>query len=137
MSKFGADTEDFTIGMGKYGPCHITKSGTEGRIAHCRRNPATCKFCHEHGVPQSEPDPFDLACSLLRTHWDKQWLESDRLPGDLRADEVWPADGLHIVAIDQETRARTILVSFGENHAAMGAISALAAVHNEMIGRPD
>lgn len=137
MSKFGTDTDEFTLGKTRWGICHIIQTGVEGRLVHCRRNPATCKFCHEHGVPQSEPDPFDLACNLLRTHWDKQWLESDRLPGDLRADEMWPADGLHIVAIDQETRARAILVSFGENHAAMGGISALVAVHNEMIGRPD
>jgi cytochrome c5 len=137
MSKFGADTDDFTIGMGRWGLAHITRSGTEGRQAYCRRNPASCKFCHEHGVPQSEPDPFDAACDRLRAHWGKQWLESDRLPGDLREDEIWPADGLHIVALDDETRARTILVSFGDNHAAMGALSAIVAVHNEMIGRPD
>ena len=70
-----------TLGKTRWGICHIIQTGAEGRLVHCRRNPATCKFCHEHGVPQSEPDPFDLACSLLRTHWDKQWLESDRLPG--------------------------------------------------------
>eukprot|EP00456_Euglypha_rotunda_P039818 TRINITY_DN3068_c0_g1_i10.p1 TRINITY_DN3068_c0_g1~~TRINITY_DN3068_c0_g1_i10.p1 ORF type:complete len:417 (-),score=83.68 TRINITY_DN3068_c0_g1_i10:1379-2629(-) len=55
----------------------------------------------------------------------------------LGKDEIWPAEGLYIVAIDDETRARTILCSFGENHPAMGAISALVHIHNEMIGRPD
>lgn len=137
MSKFGAGITEFTIGKGRWGISHITKTGTEGRLSHCRRNPATCVFCHEYGVPQAEPDPFDVACDLLRANWHKQWIESDRLPGDLREDEIWPADGLHIAALDDETRARTILVSFGDNHAAMGALSAIVAVHNEMIGRPD
>lgn len=137
MSKFGADTAEYTIGKTRWGLCHITRSGTEGRITHCRRNPATCKFCHEHGVPQSPPDPFDAACELLRANWGNKWLESDRVSGDLGTDEIWPADGLHIAAIDDDTRARTILVSFGDNHAAMGALSAIVAVHNEMIGRPD
>jgi len=137
MSKFGADTDEFTIGMGRYGPCHIVRTGAEGRLVHCRRNPASCKFCHEHGVPQIEPDPFETACARLRAHWGKQWLESDRVQGDLGEDEIWPADGLHIVALDDETRARTILVNFGDNHAGMGALSAIVAVHNEMIGRPD
>ncbi|MBA4756255.1 MAG: hypothetical protein H2050_15625 [Sphingobium sp.] len=137
MTKFGADTTKFTIGMSRWGPAHFVRSSSEGREAHCRRNPASCVFCHELGVPQMEPDPFDAACERLRANWSKQWVESDRLPGDLRDDEVWPADGLHIAALDDETRARTILVSFGDNHAAMGALSAIVAVHNEMIGRPD
>ncbi|MEO7469921.1 MAG: hypothetical protein ABIV36_23185 [Sphingobium limneticum] len=119
MSKFGADASNFTIGMSRWGPAHFVRSGLEGRVVHCRRNPASCVFCHELGVPQIEPDPFDTACERLRE------------------DEVWPADGLHIAALDDETRARTILVSFGDNHPAMGALSAIVAVHNEMIGRPD
>ena len=137
MAKFGAETAEFTIGKTRWGLCHIIATGSEGALAHCRRNPATCKFCHEHGVPQNEPDPFDVACSLLRDHWGKKWMESDRRCGTLATDEFWPADGLHIVAVDDDTRARTILCSFGENDAAMGAISAIVAVHNEMIGRPD
>lgn len=137
MSKFGADTDDFTLVKTRYGVCHSIPVGGEGRRVHCKRNAATCKFCHEHGVPAADPDPFDTACALLRVHWGKRWAESDRRPGDLKSDEYWPADGIHIVALDDETRARTILVSFGENDTAMGAISALCAIHNQMIGRPD
>lgn len=133
MSKFGADTEDFTIGMGKYGPCHITKSGTEGRLAQCRRNPASCKFCHEHGVPQNEPDPYDVARERLRANRLKRWQESDRQCGALAEDEIWPADGLHIVAIDPETGARTVLLSFGVNDAATASITAIVDDHNEIV----
>jgi hypothetical protein len=135
--KFGAESEEFTIGKTRWGLCHIIKTGAEGRLVHCRRNPATCKYCHEHGVPQNEPDPFDVACELLRANWGRRWVESDRQSGTLGQDEIWPADGLHIVAVDDESRAKTILCSFGDNHPAMGAISALVHVHNEMIGRPD
>jgi cytochrome c5 len=137
MSKFGAEANGFTIEKTRYGVCHTIPVGNQGAKAHCKRNAATCKFCHEYGVPQADPDPFDAACALLRANWSKRWAESDRRPGDLKADEYWPADGIHIVALDDETRARTILVSFGENDTAMGAISAICAVHNEMIGRPD
>lgn len=137
MSKFGSDASNFRIGKSRWGPAHYIQSGTEGRIAHCRRNPATCIFCHELGVPQAAPDPFDVALSLLIDNWDKRWIESDRQCGALAEDEEWPADGLHIAAVDDDTHARTILVSFGENHPAMGALHALVAVHNIKIGRPD
>ena len=137
MSKFGAETSEFTLVKTRWGVCHTIQTGAEGRLVHCRRNPATCKFCHEHGVPMRDPDPFDTACDALRAHWGARWAESDRRALDLGEDEIWPADGLHIVAIDAETKARTVLVSFGENDASSGAISALVHVHNEMIGRPD
>lgn len=137
MSKFGADTSNFRIGMSRWGPAHFIKVGTDGREGHCRRNPASCIFCHELGVPQIPPDPFDVACALLRDNWGKRWIESDRQCGTLGEDEVWPAEGLHIAAVDDGTHDRTILVSFGENHPAMGALSAIVAIHNEMIGRPD
>ncbi len=137
MSKFGADTAEFTIGKTRWGLCHIIAVGADGALAHCQRNPATCKFCHEHGVPQTAPDAFDVAFRLLVANWDKEWVESDRRSRTLGEDEIWPADGLHIAAIDAETRARTILCSFGENDVAMGSLHALVAAHNHSIGRAD
>lgn len=118
MSKFGATAPLFTIGKTKWGLCHFTRSSRDGALIHCRRNPATCKYCAEHGVPQNEPDPFDVASKL-------------------QPDEVWPADGIHILAVDDETGQRTVIASFGENDTAMGTISALVAAHNIQIGRPD
>ncbi|WP_333703364.1 hypothetical protein [Sphingobium yanoikuyae] len=87
MSKFGADADDFTLVKTRYGVCHSIPVGGEGRRVHCKRNAATCKFCHEHGVPAADPDPFDTACALLRANWGKRWAESDRRPGDLGAQE--------------------------------------------------
>lgn len=82
-------------------------------------------------------DPIDTAIAALRANWNKRWAESNRhaAPGD---NEIWPAEGLHIVALaDEDPADRTVLISFGDNPAAMMAISALVHVHNEMIGRPD
>ncbi|MEA3387974.1 MAG: hypothetical protein U9R64_01690 [Pseudomonadota bacterium] len=139
MSKFGADLETTSgvpIRMGKYGPAHaIQQYG--GSYFLCRRQVELCKVCAEHGVPLYPPDPFDVALQLLTDNWGKRWIESDRQSGPLGDNEIWPADGIHILAVDDETGARTVVASFGENDTAMGTISALVAAHNIMIGRPD
>lgn len=137
MAKFGASAPLFTIGKTKWGLCHFTRSSKDGALIHCRRNPATCKYCAEHGVPQNEPDPFDVASKLLTDHWSQRWVESNRHRVELQPDQVWPADGIHILAVDDETGQRTVIASFGENDTAMGTISALVAAHNVQIGRPD
>lgn len=137
MAKFGLDHSEFTLVKTRWGICHCIAVGTDGALAHCRRNPATCKFCHEHGVPVAEPDPFDVALKLILDNWDKQWIESTRVARNLGPDEFWPAEGVHIAAVDDKTRARTVIASFGENDACMGAISALVEAHNIKIGRAD
>lgn len=134
--KFGAEDPEFTLVKTRWGFRHAIKVG-DGRLVHCRGNPATCKFCHEHGVPLQAPDPINAMIDALRGNWGKRWAESNRhpRPGD---HELWLADGLHIVAMeDDEPGNRTVLVSFGDDPAASAAVSALVHVHNEMIGRAD
>lgn len=135
--KFGSGLTEFElVHTPRWGTRHAIK-GPDGRYTHCTGNPALCKFCAEHGVPLSPPDPFTAMAERLRANWGKRWIESNRHPGSVSDNEVWPAKGLHIVAQDDETHDRTVLVSFGEDPEAMCAISALVHVHNEMIGRPD
>lgn len=135
--KLGVGIHDYRIVKTRWGLCHAFKQGDGSRI-HCRRNPATCVVCHDEGIPQDEPDRFDQDTATLRAHWGKRWAESNRHPGSLAEDQVWEADGLHIVALDDDDPAnRTVLVSFGNDPSAMAAIGALVAVHNEMIGRAD
>ncbi|MFZ2996234.1 hypothetical protein [Sphingobium sp.] len=136
MSKFGTDTDDFVLTPTRWGPRHAVKSAS-GILNHCSGNPALCKFCHEHGVPVKAPDPINAAINALTANWHLRWIESHRHPASLAENEIWPADGLHIVAQDDETKERTVVASFGDNDVASTTISALVHVHNEMIGRPD
>ena len=136
MSKFGSDTEDFVLTTTRLGPRHAIRSAS-GILNHCSGNPALCKFCHEHGVPVKAPDPIDAMIAALRACWPLRWLESNRHPAELAENEIWQGRGLHIVAQDDETKDRTVLISFGANDEASAAVSALVHVHNEMIGRPD
>lgn len=137
MSKFGADAPLYSLVKTRWGMRHAIK-GMGGTLIHCRGNPATCKFCAQDGVPVSAPDPIDAMIDALRANWHRRWAESHRAPGSLADNEIWPADGLHIVALaDDNPSDRTVLVSFGENDPAFAAVSALVHVHNEMIGRPD
>lgn len=134
--KFGADNADFMLVKTRWGFRHAIK-GMGGSLVHCRGNPATCKFCHEHGVPVEAPDPIDAMITALRANWNKRWAESNRheRAGE---DEIWPAEGLHIVALADDNPAdRTVLVSFGNDHTITAAVGALVHVHNEMIGKPD
>lgn len=133
--KFGVDHSEFTLVKTRWGICHCIAVGTEGALVHCKRNPALCKLCHDHGVPVAEPDPFDVALKLILDNWEKRWIESSRKVWCDQPDMIWPADGLHIAALDDETGARTVIASFGENDACMGAISALVEAHNIKIGR--
>ena len=138
--KFGGDldpTARVTIVMGKYGPAHAIKQH-DGRYVVCPRKAALCKLCAEQGVPQIEPDPFDVACDALRANMHKRWAERHRHPAELKDGEVWQGRGLHIVALgDDDPADRTVLLSFGDNDEATASISAIVHVHNEMIGRPD
>lgn len=140
MSKFGGTLEsgaDVIILPSKYGPAHAIRQ-FDGRYVTCRRRAETCKFCAEDGVPLYPPDPFEVAATALRANWGKRWAESHRHPGELADNEVWTAAGLHIVALADDNPAdRTVLTSFGSNDIASGAIAAIVAVHNEMIGKPD
>jgi len=136
--KFGAGHNEFEIiRTPRWGARHAIKVG-DGRLSYCAGNPALCKFCAEHGVPLDPPDPIDAAIDRLRANWGKRWAESNRHPGELANDEIWEGKGLHIVALADDNPAdRTVLVSFGDDPTAMMAISALVAVHNEMVGRAD
>lgn len=135
--KFGGDRDaPYSISWSPYGPVHTIKM-LDGRLVCCRRNPATCKYCAEDGVPPVAPDPINAMITRLRDNWDKRWAESHRHPHTVADNEIWDGDGLHIVALGDDPRDRTVLVSFGENDAASAAISALVHVHNEMVGQGD
>jgi len=136
MTKFGADSEAFTLVKTRFGARHAVK-GPGGTFFHCNGNPALCKFCHEQGVPVSAPDPIEAMTDALRAHWGARWAESHRHPVELAENEIWQGRGVHIVALDDAGRDRTVLVSFGANDEATAAVSALVHVHNEMVGRPD
>lgn len=135
--KFGADNPEFTLVKTRWGFRHAIK-GMGGSLVHCRGNPATCKYCHEHGVPVEAPDPIVAMMDALRANWGKRWAESNRHPHSLAEDEIWQGKGLHIVALADDNPAdRTVLVSFGDDHTITAAVGALVHVHNEMIGKPD
>ncbi len=135
--KFGADTSDFTLVKTRWGYRHAIK-GMGGSFVHCRGNPATCKFCHEHGVPTEAPDPIDAKMAALRANWGKRWAESNRHPGELADDQLWDGKGQHIVALADDNPAdRTVLISFGDDPSIAADISALVHVHNEKVGRAD
>ena len=135
--KFGAGLNEFEIiRTPRWGARHATK-GPTGIYTYCAGNPALCKFCAEHGVPLDPPDPIDAMMDALRANWDKRWAESNRHQ-PAGEGEVWPAEGLHIVALADDNPAdRTVLVSFGDDHTITAAVGALVHVHNEMIGKPD
>jgi hypothetical protein len=137
--KFGGDTDssaDVMIVMSKYGPAHALKQHGGGYVV-CTRRASLCKFCAEQGVPVYPPDPIDAMIKALVDNWGKRWAESHRHQAEVADNEVWPAKGLHIIAIDDDTKERTVLVSFGENDSASKAVSALVHVHNQMVGRPE
>lgn len=136
--KFGAGLSEFEIiHTPRFGAHHGIKRA-DGRYTLCAKHPALCKFCAEHGVPVSAPDPLDAMIERLRQCWHLRWAESNRHPFTLADDEIWEGKGLHIVALADDNPAdRTVLVSFGPDDTAMAAISAIVAVHNEMIGKAD
>ncbi|WP_397586647.1 hypothetical protein [Sphingobium fuliginis] len=135
--KLGVGIHEYEIVKTRWGLCHAFKQA-DGSYVHCRRNPATCVVCHNEGIPPAPVDPIDQMIGLLRANWGKRWAESNRHPGELAEDQIWPAAGLHIVAIEDEDRAnRTVLVSFGDDPTITAAVSALVHVHNEMIGKAD
>lgn len=135
--KFGADDTEFTLVKTRWGFRHAVK-GMGGSFVHCRGNPATCKYCHENGVPTDAPDPIDAMIISLRANWNKRWAESNRHPSTLAEDEIWQGRGLHIVALaDDQPANRTVLVSFGDDSTITASVSALVHVHNEMIGKAD
>ena len=135
--KLGAGIHEYEIVKTRWGLCHAFKQA-DGSYVHCRRNPAACVACHDDGVPPAAADPLDLMTARLRANWGKRWAESNRHPGSLAEDQIWDGKGLHIVALaDGDPADRTVLVSFGDDPTAMAAISAIVAVHNEMVGRAD
>jgi hypothetical protein len=135
--KLGVGHHEYTIVKTRWGPCHAFKQG-DGRLIHCRRNPATCVACHNDGVPLTPPDPINAMIDALRVNWRKRWAESNRHPSALAENEIWQGNGLHIVALaDEDPADRTVLVSFGNDHTITAAVSALVHVHNEMIGKAD
>lgn len=135
--KFGAGHREFEIvRTPRWGARHAIKMH-DGRMIYCAGNPALCIFCAEHGVPLTPPDPINAMIVALRDNWDKRWAESNRHPRPAD-NELWLADGLHIVAMeDDDPGSRTVLISFGDDPAATAAVSALVHVHNEMIGKAD
>ncbi|KKW93895.1 hypothetical protein [Sphingobium chungbukense] len=135
--KFGAENPEFVLVKTRWGFRHAIKAHN-GALNHCRGNPATCKFCHEYGVPVEAPDPISAMMDALRANWGKRWAESNRHPHAVAENEIWQGKGLHIVAREDDDPAnRTVLVSFGDDPTIAAAVGALVHVHNEMIGKPD
>lgn len=127
--------EDWIILKGKYGPAHAFKQAG-GTYVLCKRNPALCKACNEHGVPLAPPDPFDVMSKLLRDNWHKRWFELDRYPSGLADNVLDQGEGIHIVARTDDCKDSTVLISLGSDPAMIVVASAIVAVHNEMVGQP-
>jgi hypothetical protein len=121
----------------RFGPAHGWR-GAGGVIFYCKRSQTSCPKCRTEGVPQVDPDPFDVTAKLLLEYGDEKWFHSNRMSIGGPARNDGELDLMAGLVIYVRVEGKTIVIAdfgpVGDVYGIELIVSAICYQHNRSLG---